>query len=177
MCHCLKLPYFLACTCWNVRCSLTERFRCCDLSAGGSRERYDDGPSMPPSPTHVSSRPPRVFNVLVCLCVCLQTWLWVSAPLCFYCAERLYRYIRSCDPVTIVTVVRHPCDVFELRMLKKNFRARPGQVFMRTHPILFRLKVHQCFTVLSLHVPRLKSSFSSLLSVTLPPPSLSVYCS
>uniref|UniRef100_A0A3Q3WGA5 Uncharacterized protein n=1 Tax=Mola mola TaxID=94237 RepID=A0A3Q3WGA5_MOLML len=58
-----------------------------------------------------------------------QTWFWVSGPLCLYCAERLYRYIRSCDPVTIVTVIQHPCDVIELRMLKKNFKARPGQVF------------------------------------------------
>lgn len=60
----------------------------------------------------------------------LQTWLWVSGPLCLYCAERLYRYIRSCDPVTILAVLRHPCDVVELRMLKKNFRARPGQVIV-----------------------------------------------
>ncbi|KAK1900515.1 NADPH oxidase 4 [Dissostichus eleginoides] len=55
------------------------------------------------------------------------TWLWVSGPLCLYCAERFYRYIRSSDPVTIVTVIRHPCDVIELRMLKKHFKARPGQ--------------------------------------------------
>lgn len=63
-----------------------------------------------------------------------QTWLWVSGPLCLYCAERLYRYIRSCDPVTILAVVRHPCDVIELRMLKKNFRARPGQYIVLNCP-------------------------------------------
>ncbi|KAM3616352.1 uncharacterized protein V6R79_016505 [Siganus canaliculatus] len=63
-----------------------------------------------------------------------QTWLWVSGPLCLYCAERFYRYIRSSDPVTIVTVVRHPCDVIELRMLKKNFRARPGQYIVLNCP-------------------------------------------
>ncbi|XP_074535709.1 NADPH oxidase 4 isoform X2 [Halichoeres trimaculatus] len=63
-----------------------------------------------------------------------QTWLWVSGPLCLYCAERLYRYIRSSDPVTIVTVIRHPCDVFELRMLKKNFKARPGQYIVLNCP-------------------------------------------
>uniref|UniRef100_A0A674B0Z4 NADPH oxidase 4 n=1 Tax=Salmo trutta TaxID=8032 RepID=A0A674B0Z4_SALTR len=56
-----------------------------------------------------------------------ETWLWVSGPLCLYCAERLYRYIRSNSPVTIVAVVRHPCDVIELRMLKKDFKAYPGQ--------------------------------------------------
>ncbi|XP_060902353.1 NADPH oxidase 4 isoform X1 [Labrus mixtus] len=65
---------------------------------------------------------------------CPQTWLWVSGPLCLYCAERLYRYIRSSNPVTIVTVIRHPCDVIELRMLKKNFKARPGQYIVLNCP-------------------------------------------
>uniref|UniRef100_A0A8C4F6E0 FAD-binding FR-type domain-containing protein n=1 Tax=Dicentrarchus labrax TaxID=13489 RepID=A0A8C4F6E0_DICLA len=63
-----------------------------------------------------------------------QTWLWVSGPLCLYCAERFYRYIRSYDPVTIVTVIRHPCNVIELRMLKKNFKARPGQYIVLNCP-------------------------------------------
>ncbi|KAJ4935366.1 hypothetical protein JOQ06_016902 [Pogonophryne albipinna] len=65
---------------------------------------------------------------------CLGTWLWVSGPLCLYCAERFYRYIRSSDPVTIVTVIRHPCDVIELRMLKKHFKARPGQYIVLNCP-------------------------------------------
>ncbi|XP_058490256.1 NADPH oxidase 4 [Solea solea] len=63
-----------------------------------------------------------------------QTWLWVSGPLCLYCAERFYRYMRSSDPVTIVTVIRHPCDVIELRMLKKNFKAHPGQYILLNCP-------------------------------------------
>ncbi|XP_069004002.1 NADPH oxidase 4 [Embiotoca jacksoni] len=63
-----------------------------------------------------------------------QTWLWVSGPLCLYCLERFYRYIRSSDPVTIVTVIKHPCDVIELRMLKKNFKARPGQFIVLNCP-------------------------------------------
>ncbi|XP_053279673.1 NADPH oxidase 4 [Pleuronectes platessa] len=63
-----------------------------------------------------------------------QTWLWVSGPLCLYCAERFYRYIRASDPVTVVTVIRHPCDVIELRMLKKNFKARPGQYILLNCP-------------------------------------------
>uniref|UniRef100_A0A8C5AZ85 NADPH oxidase 4 n=1 Tax=Gadus morhua TaxID=8049 RepID=A0A8C5AZ85_GADMO len=57
-----------------------------------------------------------------------QTWMWVSGPLCLYCAERFYRYIRSSDPVTIVTVIRHPSEVIEVRMLKRDFKAHPGQV-------------------------------------------------
>ncbi|KAF7219087.1 transcript variant X2 [Nothobranchius furzeri] len=63
-----------------------------------------------------------------------QTWLWVSGPLCLYCVERLYRYIRSSDPVTIVTAIRHPCNVVELRMLKKDFKARPGQYIVLNCP-------------------------------------------
>ncbi|KAM4628165.1 NADPH oxidase 4 isoform 2-T2 [Polymixia lowei] len=63
-----------------------------------------------------------------------QTWLWVSGPLCLYCAERFYRYIRSSDPVTIVTVIRHPCDVIEVRMLKRDFKARPGQYIVLNCP-------------------------------------------
>ncbi|GLD57206.1 NADPH oxidase 4 [Lates japonicus] len=65
---------------------------------------------------------------------CAKTWLWVSGPLCLYCAERFYRYIRSSHPITIVTVIRHPCDVIELRMLKKNFKARPGQYILLNCP-------------------------------------------
>uniref|UniRef100_F6TZ83 NADPH oxidase 4 n=1 Tax=Macaca mulatta TaxID=9544 RepID=F6TZ83_MACMU len=56
-----------------------------------------------------------------------QTWLWISGPLCLYCAERLYRYIRSNKPVTIISVISHPSDVMEIRMVKENFKARPGQ--------------------------------------------------
>ncbi|XP_076002294.1 NADPH oxidase 4 [Genypterus blacodes] len=63
-----------------------------------------------------------------------QTWLWVSGPLCLYCAERFYRYIRSSDPVTIVTAIRHTCNVIELRMLKKNFKAHPGQYIVLNCP-------------------------------------------
>ncbi|XP_037534390.1 NADPH oxidase 4-like, partial [Nematolebias whitei] len=63
-----------------------------------------------------------------------QTWLWVSGPLCLYCVERLYRYIWSSDPVSIVTVIRHPCNVIELRMLKKNFKAQPGQYIVLNCP-------------------------------------------
>nr|XP_003468624.1 NADPH oxidase 4 [Cavia porcellus] len=56
-----------------------------------------------------------------------QTWLWISGPLCLYCAEKLYRCIRSNKPVTIISVTSHPSDVMEIRMVKENFKARPGQ--------------------------------------------------
>ncbi|XP_016121275.1 NADPH oxidase 4-like, partial [Sinocyclocheilus grahami] len=64
-----------------------------------------------------------------------QTWLWVSAPLCLYCAEWLYRFIRSSTaPVTIVSVISHPCHVVELRMLKSGFKSRPGQYILLNCP-------------------------------------------
>ncbi|XP_043976232.1 NADPH oxidase 4 isoform X2 [Gambusia affinis] len=71
-----------------------------------------------------------------------QTWLWVSGPLCLYCVERLYRCIRSSAPVTIVTVIRHPCDVIELRMLKKDFKARPGQYIVLNCPSVSSFENH-----------------------------------
>ncbi|XP_028320480.1 NADPH oxidase 4 [Gouania willdenowi] len=71
-----------------------------------------------------------------------QTWLWVSGPLCLYCVERFYRYIRSGDPVTIVTVMKHPCDVIELRMVKKNFKARPGQYVVLNCPDVSTFENH-----------------------------------
>ncbi|XP_067220669.1 NADPH oxidase 4 isoform X2 [Chanodichthys erythropterus] len=72
-----------------------------------------------------------------------QTWLWVSAPLCLYCAERLYRFIRSsAAPVTIVSVVSHPCDVIELRMLKSGFKPRPGQYILLNCPSVSSFENH-----------------------------------
>ncbi|KAF4793246.1 NADPH oxidase 4 [Turdus rufiventris] len=56
-----------------------------------------------------------------------ETWLWISGPLCLYCVERLYRYIRSNKPVTITSVISHPSNVLEVRMVKDDFEARPGQ--------------------------------------------------
>ncbi|XP_078259259.1 NADPH oxidase 4 isoform X1 [Rhinoraja longicauda] len=70
------------------------------------------------------------------------TWLWVSGPLCLYCAERLYRYIRSNKPVTIVTVNSYPCDVIEIRMVKDNFRARPGQYIVLHCPSVSVFESH-----------------------------------
>ncbi|XP_076832303.1 NADPH oxidase 4 [Brachyhypopomus gauderio] len=71
-----------------------------------------------------------------------QTWLWVLGPLCLYCAERLYRYIRGSAPVTIVSVVRHPCDVIEVRMLKSGFKARPGQYILLNCPSVSSFENH-----------------------------------
>ncbi|XP_073780178.1 NADPH oxidase 4 isoform X2 [Danio rerio] len=72
-----------------------------------------------------------------------QTWLWVSAPLCLYCAERLYRFIRSSvSPVAIVSVISHQCDVIELRMLKSGFKPRPGQYILLNCPTVSSFENH-----------------------------------
>ncbi|KAL7825475.1 hypothetical protein AOLI_G00326820 [Acnodon oligacanthus] len=71
-----------------------------------------------------------------------QTWLWVLAPLCLYCVERLYRCIRGSTPVTVVSVVRHPCDVIEVRMLKSGFNARPGQYILLNCPSVSSFENH-----------------------------------
>uniref|UniRef100_H3AQA5 NADPH oxidase 4 n=1 Tax=Latimeria chalumnae TaxID=7897 RepID=H3AQA5_LATCH len=72
----------------------------------------------------------------------LSTWLWVSGPLCLYCAERLYRYMRSNRPVTIVSVISHPCDVIEIRMVKENFKAKPGQYIILHCPSVSTFENH-----------------------------------
>ncbi|XP_008575722.1 PREDICTED: NADPH oxidase 4 isoform X1 [Galeopterus variegatus] len=71
-----------------------------------------------------------------------QTWLWISGPLCLYCAERLYRCIRSNKPVTIISVISHPSDVIEIQMVKENFKARPGQYIILHCPSVSALENH-----------------------------------
>ncbi|XP_058887118.1 NADPH oxidase 4-like isoform X2 [Acipenser ruthenus] len=71
-----------------------------------------------------------------------ETWLWVSGPLCLYCAERLYRYFRNSRPVTIVSVTSLPCDVIEVRMVKKDFKARPGQYIVLQCPSISTFESH-----------------------------------
>ncbi|XP_066555374.1 NADPH oxidase 4 isoform X2 [Amia ocellicauda] len=92
-----------------------------------------------------------------------ETWLWVSGPLCLYCAERLYRYIRSSTPVTIVSVVSHPCDVIEVRMLKTNFKARPGQYIVLQCPSVSSFESHP-FTLTACPTDR-KATFGIHLRV------------
>uniref|UniRef100_A0A8C5QGS1 NADPH oxidase 4 n=1 Tax=Leptobrachium leishanense TaxID=445787 RepID=A0A8C5QGS1_9ANUR len=71
-----------------------------------------------------------------------ETWLWISGPLCLYCAERLYRYMRSTKAVTITSITHHPCNVIEIRMLKDNFQARPGQYIIIQCPKVSILESH-----------------------------------
>ncbi|CAH2225550.1 NADPH oxidase 4 isoform X1 [Pelobates cultripes] len=71
-----------------------------------------------------------------------ETWLWISGPLCLYCAERLYRFIRSSKPVNVTSVIHHPCNVVEIRMTKENFKARPGQYIILHCPRVSSLENH-----------------------------------
>ncbi|NWY01953.1 NOX4 oxidase, partial [Nothoprocta ornata] len=71
-----------------------------------------------------------------------ETWFWISGPLCLYCVERLYRYIRSNKPVTITSVISHPSNVLEVRMMKINFKARPGQYVILHCPRVSALESH-----------------------------------
>ncbi|KFP60104.1 NADPH oxidase 4, partial [Cariama cristata] len=71
-----------------------------------------------------------------------ETWFWISGPLCLYCVERLYRYIRSNKPVTITSVISHPSNVVEVRMMKDDFKARPGQYVILHCPRVSALESH-----------------------------------
>ncbi|NWR34702.1 NOX4 oxidase, partial [Tachuris rubrigastra] len=71
-----------------------------------------------------------------------ETWFWISGPLCLYCVERLYRYIRSNKPVTITSVISHPSNVLEVRMMKDDFEARPGQYVILHCPRVSALESH-----------------------------------
>ncbi|XP_010018936.1 PREDICTED: NADPH oxidase 4-like, partial [Nestor notabilis] len=71
-----------------------------------------------------------------------ETWFWISGPLCLYCVERLYRYIRSNKPVTITSVISHPSNVLEVRMIKDDFKARPGQYVILHCPRVSALESH-----------------------------------
>uniref|UniRef100_A0ABM5FW96 NADPH oxidase 4 isoform X1 n=2 Tax=Pogona vitticeps TaxID=103695 RepID=A0ABM5FW96_9SAUR len=72
-----------------------------------------------------------------------ETWLWISGPLCLYCAERLYRYIcNNNKPVTIIAVISHPCKVLEIRMIKEDFKARPGQYIVLHCPSVSSVESH-----------------------------------
>ncbi|XP_063807460.1 NADPH oxidase 4 isoform X2 [Pseudophryne corroboree] len=92
-----------------------------------------------------------------------ETWLWILAPLCLYCAERLYRYFRSSKPVTITAVIHHLSDVIEIRMIKENFKASPGQYIILQCPSVSALENHP-FT-LTMCPTETKATFSVHIKV------------
>ncbi|XP_071955095.1 NADPH oxidase 2-like [Antedon mediterranea] len=76
------------------------------------------------------------------------SYKWVTGPLILYFIERLIRFIRSCQSVTITKVVKHPSRVVELRMKKKGFSMLPGQYIFLKCPQLSHLQWHP-FTLTS----------------------------
>ncbi|XP_033102237.1 cytochrome b-245 heavy chain-like isoform X2 [Anneissia japonica] len=76
------------------------------------------------------------------------SYKWVTGPLVLYFIERLIRFIRSHQTVTITKVVRHPSRVFELRMKKKGFKMQSGQYIFLKCPSLSHLQWHP-FTLTS----------------------------
>ncbi|XP_042316885.1 NADPH oxidase 4 [Sceloporus undulatus] len=120
----------------------------------GSQFADDFEKSLPenaaqPFPHHLVELEPLLKSSFVCIeepkfqAHFPETWLWISGPLCLYCAERLYRYICSSNkPVTITAAISHPCDVLEVRMMKEDFKARPGQYVILHCPSVSSLESH-----------------------------------
>ncbi|XP_072466703.1 NADPH oxidase 4 isoform X2 [Notamacropus eugenii] len=108
-----------------------------------------------------------------------QTWLWISLPLCLYCAERLYRCIRSNKPVTIISVISHPSDVIEVRMIKENFKARPGQYIilhcprvsaLENHPFTLTMCPTETKSIFGVHLKIVGDWTERFRDLLLPPP-------
>ncbi|XP_033102210.1 cytochrome b-245 heavy chain-like [Anneissia japonica] len=76
------------------------------------------------------------------------SYKWVAGPLFLYFIERLIRFVRSCQSVTITRVVKHPSRVFELRMKKKGFEMLAGQYIFLKCPRISHLQWHP-FTLTS----------------------------
>ena len=65
--------------------------------------------------------------------VSFQTWYFILIPATLYLIEVLWRAIRSRQPVDVISIRMHPCDVIELELLQDNFTAKPGQVGLVKH--------------------------------------------
>ena len=82
--------------------------------------------------------------------ILLQTWYWVVGPMFLYFIERLIRYVRSHQEVTITKVTSLPSRVLEIQMTKKNFRMEPGQYIFIQCPSISMLEWHP-FTLTSVN--------------------------
>ncbi|KAK3698716.1 hypothetical protein QZH41_010756, partial [Actinostola sp. cb2023] len=71
-----------------------------------------------------------------------QTWKFLIFPLCLYLLDRMVRVLRNFQEVKVLKVVKHPCDVVELKIKLTRFEAQPGQyVFIRC-PDVARFEWH-----------------------------------
>ncbi|XP_072018761.1 NADPH oxidase 4-like [Amphiura filiformis] len=77
-----------------------------------------------------------------------ETWCFILIPACLYLIERLWRAIRSRQPVDVISIRMHPCDVIELELMQDDFSAKPGQYVLLQCPHISQLEWHP-FTITS----------------------------
>ncbi|XP_022081727.1 cytochrome b-245 heavy chain-like isoform X1 [Acanthaster planci] len=76
------------------------------------------------------------------------SWKWCVGPIAIYILERFVRFIRSCQKVQVIKVVKHPSKVIELQMKKSGFKMLSGQYVFLKCPALSHIQWHP-FTLTS----------------------------
>uniref|UniRef100_T1IPL8 FAD-binding FR-type domain-containing protein n=1 Tax=Strigamia maritima TaxID=126957 RepID=T1IPL8_STRMM len=67
-----------------------------------------------------------------------QSWKWVLFPFCLYLTEKIIRFIRGWQSVTIYKIIKHPSSVLELKLHKKAFQFKTGQyIYIQCSSISF----------------------------------------
>ncbi|KAF6019113.1 NOX3 [Bugula neritina] len=77
-----------------------------------------------------------------------STYFWIIGPIVLYIIERLIRFARSFQKVTISKAVKHPSKVIELQMQKDGFSMEAGQYIFIKCPSISRTEWHP-FTLTS----------------------------
>ncbi|XP_078698229.1 NADPH oxidase 4-like isoform X1 [Branchiostoma floridae x Branchiostoma belcheri] len=109
----------------------------------------------------------------------VEVWVWLVGPFCLYCAERVYRLVRSNTPAAVHRIIEHPNDVVELQLTKEGFTAKPGQYVVVNCPDVSTLEYHP-FTLtmcpsstdptFSIHLQKMGDWTESLYDRLLPDP-------
>ncbi|KAI8520912.1 NADPH oxidase 4 [Branchiostoma belcheri] len=109
----------------------------------------------------------------------VEVWVWLVGPFCLYCAERVYRLVRSNTPAAVHRIIEHPNDVVELQLTKDGFTAKPGQYVVVNCPDVSTLEYHP-FTLtmcpsttdptFSIHLQKMGDWTESLYERLLPDP-------
>lgn len=61
-------------------------------------------------------------------CKYFQTWKWVAAGLTVYTVDLGFRLFRRQNHVELLDFQAYNCDILYLKLLKEDFKAKPGQV-------------------------------------------------
>eukprot|EP00058_Branchiostoma_floridae_P014400 XP_002599888.1 hypothetical protein BRAFLDRAFT_212399 [Branchiostoma floridae] len=85
----------------------------------------------------VTCKGPPVFDTHA-----VEVWVWLVGPFCLYCAERVYRLVRSNSPAAISGIIEHPDEVVEVQLTKEGFVAKPGQYVVINCPDVSTLEYH-----------------------------------